>query len=97
MIVAGLIRKLPLYLIVPGRRFALDLERHVNPDRPFVNGKGSIREGKLLRLTLRVSNVVHRHLLAWLQFDFRGNQIIEARMMVIDVVAGEDLRPPPPP
>ena len=88
MVVARLIRELSLHLVVPWQHFGIELERDINSNRSLINGKGRVRKGELPGLPFWIGNIIPSHCFIRLELDFRWNQIVKSRMMVINVVAG---------
>ena len=90
MVVAGLIGELSLERVTSGRDRGSDFQLGAYHERALVNGERFVSERKLLRLPLRVNDSFDRHLLGGLELEFGRDQIIKARVVIVDVIARGD-------
>src|SRR5439155_3362701 len=90
VVVVGLIGELSLERVTSGRNRGSDFQPGAHDERALVNRERCVRERKLLRLTLRVNDFFDLDLLGGLELEFRRDQIFEARVVIVNVIARGD-------
>src|SRR5437016_4620143 len=90
VVVAGLIGELSLERVTSGKDRGSDFQLGAHDERALVNRERCVRERELLRLALRVNDFFDLDLLGGLELEFRRNQIIEARVVIVNVIPRGD-------
>lgn len=92
MIVAGLVFKLAVEVVIARLDRRSNFENRSNRDLTFINRKPLLRKDKLLDLALRIHNLFYVEPSRGRKLDDGWNQVAEAGMMVVDVIAGLNFR-----
>lgn len=92
MIVAGLVFELSAEAVIARLDRRSNFEKRPDRDFTFVNRKPLLGKDKLLDLALRIHNLLHVEPSRGRKLDNGRNQVAEAGMMVVDVVAGLNFR-----
>lgn len=92
MIIACLIGDFSLQRVYTGCDRLSSVQQRSHNKFAFINREWCIGKRELLRKALRIDSVLQRELIAGFKPNLRGNQIVDRRLVIVDVVARLHLR-----
>src|SRR5579863_3789155 len=90
VIVASLVGELPLQVVRARSNASGYLQLRQHGQTALVNGERLVGKLKLHRRPLGVGYICKPKLLAGVKLQLGGNQVVERRLVIVDVVAGSD-------